>query len=175
MRPSILRHFAHLAAALAVALALPIVAAPASAAANHVVISEFATRGPSSAFDEFFELYNPTDNPVSIGGWHLQYKSSSGTLWSDRAILPGGAQIAAHGYYLIASQAYVGVVTADYTSGLWPGTTGIADNGNMQLVDGSLVTVDKVGWGTTNDPEGGVAAPNHGTSANNNSVERKAN
>lgn len=154
--------------------AAPLAAATASAAATHVVISEFATRGPSSAFDEFFELYNPTENPVSIGGWRLQYKSSAGSTWSDRAILPAGAQIAAHGYFLIANQAYSGAVTPDYTSGLWPGTTGIADNGNMQLVDGGSATVDKVGWGSTNDPEGGVAAPNHGTSANNNSVERKA-
>ncbi len=155
--------------------ALAVGSPPSFAAATHVVISEFATRGPASAFDEFFELYNPTENPISIGGWRLQYKSSAGSTWGDRAILPGGAQIAAHGYYLIASQGYVGAVTPDWSSSLWPGSSGIADNGNMQLVDGALATVDKVGWGATNDPEGGVAAPNHGTSANNNSVERKAN
>lgn len=163
-------------AALALVALSAFVAPPAGAAADHVVISEFATRGPSSAFDEFVELYNPTDNIVSLAGWRLQYKSTTGATFSDRAILPAGTQIAAHGFYLIANQAYVTGPAPDYTSGLWPGSTGAADNGHFQIVDGSLAVVDRVGYGTGVDsPEGGVAAPNHGTSANSNSVERKAN
>ena len=161
---------------LAIAFALSVAAATAFAAANHVVISEFATRGPASAFDEFVELYNPTENIVSLEGWRLQYKSATGTIWADRAILPAGTQIAAHGFFLVANQAYVGAVTPDYTSGLWPGSTGAADAGHFQVIDGAAVTVDKVGYGATAiDPEGGTPAPAHGTSANNNSVERKAN
>jgi hypothetical protein len=46
----------------------------------------------------------------------------------------------------------------------------------VRLLDAGAVEVDKVGFGSTAiDPEGGVTAPNHGTSANNNSIERKAN
>ena len=146
----------------------------ARAAANHVVISEFATRGPSVATDEFVELYNPTSNIISLQGWKLQYKSATGSIWNDRAILPAGTQIAAHGYFLIANTDYAGVVTPDFTSGSWGSGTGMADNGNIQILDGSATTVDKVGFGTGNDPEGGADAPNHGTSANGNSVERKA-
>ncbi len=149
-------------------------AATAFAAANHVVISEFATRGPSAATDEFVELYNPTNAPISLSGWKLQYKSATGTTWNDRAILPSGAVIAAHGYYLIANQSYVGGATPDYSSGLWNSGTGMADNGHERIIDAGSVEVDMVGWGTANAPEGGSPAPNHGTSANGNSVERKA-
>ena len=49
----------------------------AQAAANHVVISEFASRGPSSAFDEFCEWYNPTNAQIDISGWKLQYSSQA--------------------------------------------------------------------------------------------------
>src|SRR5439155_21089984 len=143
-------------------------------AANHVVISEFATRGPASATDEFVELYNPTGSAVDISGWKLQYKSASGTLWNDRAILPANSSIPAHGFYLIANTSYVTGATPDYTSSLWTSGTGMADNGHEHILDASSVEVDKVGWGTAIDPEGGSAAPNHGTTANGNSVERKA-
>jgi phosphatidylserine/phosphatidylglycerophosphate/cardiolipin synthase-like enzyme len=162
-----------LLALLALALCLPVAA---YAAATHVVISEFATRGPTSATDEFVELYNPTSAAISLSGWKLQYKSATGTSWSDRAVLPSSASIPAHGFFLIANQTYIGTVTPDYTSSLWNSGSGMADNGNERIIDGSSVEVDKVGWGTGNDPEGGTGhdAPNHGTSANNNSVERKA-
>jgi phosphatidylserine/phosphatidylglycerophosphate/cardiolipin synthase-like enzyme len=170
MRPSIL------AALVALALAAPAFGpVPAAhAAANHVVISEFATRGPTAATDEFVELYNPTDNAISLAGWKLQYKSATGTAWSDRAVLPAGATIAGHGFYLLVNQSYIGTVTGDYNSGLWTSGTGMADNGHERIIDASSVEVDMVGWGTAIAPEGGVAAPNHGTSANNLSVERKA-
>jgi len=46
------------ACSLALILACTLIAgaAPAIGAANHVVISEFATRGPTSATEEFVEL-----------------------------------------------------------------------------------------------------------------------
>lgn len=159
---------------LALALGLLAFVPAAFAAANHVVISEFATRGPTAATDEFVELYNPTDNPVDISGWKLQYKSATGTTWNDRAALPANTSIPAHGFYLIANQSYLGTVTPDFTSGAWNSGTGMADNGNERIIDAALVEVDRVAWGTGNDPEGGVTTPNHGTSANNLSIERKA-
>ena len=172
MHPSLRR----LLAALALVALLPCMPGTASAAANHVVISEIATRGSTAATDEFVELYNPTDNAISLAGWKTQYKSATGTTWNDRSVLPANASIPAHGFYLIANQSYIGAVTPDYSSGLWNSGTGMADNGHVRLLDASAVEVDKVGFGSTAiDPEGGVTAPNHGTSANNNSIERKAN
>jgi len=137
--------------------------------ANHIVISEFATRG-SAATDEFLELYNPTNSSVDLSGWKLEYKSATGSTWSTRANIPSGKTIASHGYFLIAPQSYVGNVTPDYTPTEW--NAGIADNGNLRITDGTNA-IDKVGYGTGNDPEG-CDAPNHGTSQNTNSVERKA-
>ena len=140
--------------------------------ADHVVISEFATRGAFSAQNEFAELYNPADTSVRIAGWRLQYKSATGTTWSERATLPSGAVIPARSFYLISSALYMGIPTPDYASITW--TIGIADDGNLRLLNSSTVEIDRVGYGAANDPEGGVPAPNHGTSNNNNSVERKA-
>lgn len=136
---------------------------------NHIVISEFATRGPASALDEFVELYNPTDNPISIAGWRIQYKSATGTTWTDNVTIPAGAIIPGRGFFLLGNSAYAGTVTPDVAYS----ASGFADNGNMRLVDGATTQIDKVGWGTTNDPEG-TATPNHGTTPNGNSIERKA-
>jgi phosphatidylserine/phosphatidylglycerophosphate/cardiolipin synthase-like enzyme len=141
---------------------------------NHVVISEFATRGPSAATDEFIELYNPTNSPIDISGWKLQYKSASGTTWFDRATLPANSIIAGRGFFLLANTSYAGAVTPDYTSSLWTSASGMADDGHDRIINAAAVEVDKVGWGTAIDPEGGNPTPNHGTPANSNSVERKA-
>jgi hypothetical protein len=165
---------------LSFGLALPILfvvsASSVGAAANHVVISEFATRGPTSATEEFIELYNPTNNAIDMTGWKLQYKPAVGSSFSDRATLPAGTSIGAHKFYLIMNNSYASPpVTPDFTSSSWGSSTGMADNGHMRIIDASSVEVDRVGWGSTADsPEGGVPAPNHGTTANNNSVERKA-
>jgi len=141
---------------------------------THVVISEFTTRGPAAATDEFVELYNPTDNAINLASWVFQYKSATGSTWFDRATLPSNAMIPARGFYLIANTSYVGTVTPDFSSGSWTSGTGMADNGNIRIIDNTLTEVDRVGYGSGNDPEGGSPAPNHGTTANNNSVERKA-
>ncbi len=166
-----LHHFASRALASLAALALA--AATATTASSQVVISELATRGPASATDEFVELYNPTSAPIDLSGWKLQYKSTSGTTWNDRAILPASTVIAAHGYFLIGNQTSYSGPAADYMSALWNSGTGMADNGHERIINAAAVEVDKVGWGTAIDPEG-IAAPNHGTSANGLSLERKA-
>ena len=168
--PRLICTFAALAALVLVPAAVPM----ATAAANHVVISEFATRGPTGAYDEFVELYNPTSSQVDISGWKLQYASAtSGTSWSDRATLPANSVIAPHGFFLIANQTvYTGANLPDYNAASW--TVGLADNGHVRITDASTAEVDRVGYGTGNNPEGGVDAPNNGTSTNSNSVERKA-
>src|SRR5258706_246641 len=95
-----------LALALVLTAPLPGLAPAAGAVVNHVVISEFATRGLTAATDEFVELYNPTDDPISLSGWKLQYKSATGTLWNDRATLPANATIPGRGFYLLANTSY---------------------------------------------------------------------
>jgi len=155
-----------------VALFLLIAIPAVGQTATYPVISEFATRGLSSASDEYIELYNPTDFPYDLGGWKIEYKAASGTSWANRATIPMGNAIPARGFFLIAPLAYTGTVTADHRAVEW--TTGIADDGHIRLVNASNLQIDKVGYGSAIDPEGS-AAPNHGTSANTQCVERKAN
>ena len=91
MRPPKLpagRALAGIAFFTALAAALPLTA---FAAAAHVVISEFATRGPTAATDEFVELYNPTENAVDLSGWKMQYKATASTIWNDRVVLPANS------------------------------------------------------------------------------------
>ncbi|WP_369370659.1 ExeM/NucH family extracellular endonuclease [Promicromonospora sp. Populi] len=94
--------------ALSAALAVPATAAVAAPAATdgpdsgHVVISEAYLVGGSSGQpyrNKFVELYNPTDEPVSVDGWSVQYKSATGASFSGITALSG--TIAAGGYYLV--------------------------------------------------------------------------
>ncbi|MBN1448797.1 MAG: lamin tail domain-containing protein, partial [Bacteroidetes bacterium] len=139
--------------------------------ADHVVISEFATRGGSvgNQAGEFVELYNPTGTAVDVSGWELQYRSASGSSYSTLARIPDGTRMRAKSFYLITGSSWGGTPVADVQ---WA-VSGLADNGSIRVVDGSGRPVDRVGFGSGNDPEGS-AAPNHGTSANDNSVERRA-
>ena len=155
---------------------MPAVTAEAAHVANHVVISEFATRGPGepdAADNEFVELYNPTSSAVDISSWKLEYKLATGGTWSNKtAGLPEGTTIAAHGFYLLASNNYSGSITPDYThTANWD----LADEGHVKIIDASSTVIDLVGYGSTADSaEGNNPAPNHGITSNGNSVERKA-
>lgn len=78
-----------------------------------VMISELRTSGPSGADDEFVELYNNTDSPVTVaasdasGGWAI-VKSGSGcnTTPVVVAVIPNGTVIPARGNYLVTGAAY---------------------------------------------------------------------
>jgi phosphatidylserine/phosphatidylglycerophosphate/cardiolipin synthase-like enzyme len=146
-------------------------AASWSQTASYVVISEFATRGGSigNQAGEFIEVYNPTGSNISIAGWRLEYQAASGSSYSVMATVPPGTVIRARSFYLFASPTWAGTPAADLS---WSGS-GMADNGNIRLVNAGGQVIDRVGFGTGNNPEG-QAAPNHGTDPNDNSVERKA-
>lgn len=138
--------------------------------ANHVVISEFATRGAAgNASGEFVELYNPTNASVNISGWKLEYRSASGTSYNPLITVPEGTVMPPKSYYLFVSSTWTGTPAGDIS---W-NASGLADNGNIRITTASGAAIDRVGFGSGNDPEGS-AAPNHGEAANDNSVERKA-
>ena len=69
--------------------------------ADHVVISEVQIGG-ATANDEFIELYNPMGSPISLEGWYLTKKVSSG---SENNLLSGfpDKNISAHAYDLRCS------------------------------------------------------------------------
>jgi hypothetical protein len=59
-----------------------------------VVISQVYGGGGNSGAtyeNDFVELFNPTDAPVTVAGWSVQYVSSTGTSWQVSAsVLIGG-------------------------------------------------------------------------------------
>ncbi|AKJ06738.1 Hypothetical protein AA314_08364 [Archangium gephyra] len=151
---------------------------------NHVVISEFSGGNGTgtAATDEFVELYNPTDSPVDLNGWTMQYKSATGATYSGSMTInattaPGGTIIKARGYFLLAGANYSASAAPDarYTLDTSASTTA---GGHVRIGPGLVgtdlndpKTVDKLGWGTGNQPEGS-AAPFH--PAVGGSLERKA-
>lgn len=144
--------------------------------ANHIVISQFATRGATNANDEFVELYNPTSNSINIAGWKIQYMSATGTSWSTRDLLPSAASIPSLKHYLTANPTgYFVPASGQSPDAWWTSRSGISDNGHLRLVNSAGTEIDRVGYGTASTPEGGTpGAPNHGTTANSKSVGRNS-
>ena len=150
--------------------------------ADHVVISEFTTRGSESAYDEFVELYNPTNSEKDIGNWKLQYWT--GTKWVDKLTIPANTKILSHHFYLMASSSeHFKTIPADlyHSSYLGFADGSSTDPRGVRITDSSGVVVDTVVYGGTgggddpdNQAEGDTLAPNHGTTPNNRSVQRKA-
>jgi parallel beta-helix repeat protein len=152
--------------------------------ADHVVISEFTTRGPGGSTDEFVELYNPTNESVDISSWGIWTYNASSLFcpeWCDRVLFPGApgsktTVIPPKHYFLVAD-----------SCGSWTGPTPDAwfvctigfkdDNGTIRLIEdpyGANIAIDTVAWGEGDFPEGGVAAPGRGYNDDWKSVARKA-
>jgi hypothetical protein len=70
-----------------------------------VIITEVYGGGGNSGApytNDFFELYNTTDNIVEIGNWSIQYYSATGTgLASNIISIPSGKTIPVNGHFLI--------------------------------------------------------------------------
>jgi uncharacterized protein (TIGR03437 family) len=139
-------------------------------AAGQLLISEFRTRGPAGASDEFVEIYNPTTTTQVIGGLKIRASNGSGTV-SDRVTIAAGATLGSGCHYLIANSAsggYTGLVPANQTYG-----TGITDDGGIAITQSNGTSViDAVGMSNGSAfKEGMPLAP---LSANvNQSYERK--
>lgn len=138
--------------------------------AGQVVISEFRTRGPNGAADEFVEIYNPTTSAANIGGLKIRASNNSGNV-SDRATITAGTTLGSGCHYLIANgtatTGYSGHVTANQTY-----ATGIADEGGIAITGANSTTIiDAVGMGPGSAYKEGV--PLKSLSANaNQSFER---
>jgi hypothetical protein len=134
-----------------------------------VVISEFRTRGPSGAEDEYIELYNPNSTVVDISGWKINVSNDSGNT-STRATIPASTILRSGQYYLITNSStngYSGIVTANLTYG-----QGITNAGGIALVRPDNTVVDQVGVGASSAyKEGTPLSPLPSNS--NQSYERK--
>ncbi|WP_108495328.1 ExeM/NucH family extracellular endonuclease [Promicromonospora sp. AC04] len=171
--------------ALSAALAVPATAAVAAPSATedgpdsgHVVISEAYLVGGSAGQpyrNKFVELYNPTDEPVSVDGWSVQYKSATGASFSGVTALSG--TIAAGGHYLVqgASNAANGepLPTPDAVGSLNPsGTAGVVALASQAtavtpakgaVAEGAAGVVDLLGYGTADTFETAPGPAGQGT------------
>lgn len=111
--------------------------------AGDVLISEFRTRGPQGAADEFIELYNPGTSTVVIGGLKIRASNNAGTI-SDRVTITSGTTLGSGCHYLIANSSasgYSGATTANQSY-----TTGITDDGGIAITRNNGTTIiDQVG------------------------------
>ena len=135
-------------------------------APSHLVISEFRSRGPNGADDEFVELYNSSGAAVNIGAWMIKRSSSCGTSITNLATIPANTVLLAGQHYLVSATGS-SVTGPDQT---YPAS--IADDGGVALVTASGTVVDQAGMcSTTQYHEGTSLAPLSGTA--NQSYERK--
>ncbi len=144
-----------------------------------VVINEVQTRG-ASASDEFVEIYNPNSCAVTLDG-KLSYKSTNDTPAAGLDMFTFSAKsIAAHAYFVIGSTARTGAKDATFLASF----AGMADDGQIALLDGTGKKIDSVGFSAGSyaekaaapaAPSGGSAArtPN-GTDTDDNSKDFKA-
>jgi len=129
-----------------------------AAASNTIVISEFRTRGPNGASDEFVELFNASSASVSIGGWELRASNGSGTV-TTRATINAGTLLNAGCHYLLTNSNPSG---GPFSGGVGDQTYGVSitDDGGLGLVTAGGVVIDQVGMssgsfykeGSTLDP-----------------------
>ena len=104
--------------------------------AGHLLISEVASGINSSADNEFVEIYNPTDAPITINSSNFKLKlvdssdnaSSKRIAWTNNTIL-------AHGYFLFTAGSVVASPDATFSPQL-SSTSGVI------ITDGSGVVID---------------------------------
>ena len=79
---------------------------PTPAAAGQVLISEFRIDGPQGAEDQFVELYNNTDQPLTVwaddgsAGWALVSTTGANGVLDALCVIPNGTTLPTHGHYL---------------------------------------------------------------------------
>lgn len=146
--------------------------------ANHVVISQIYGGGGNIGApykNDFIELYNPTDQDVSLDGWSVQYASSTGASWGVTKL---SGTIKAHGYYLIQEAAGTNEAAALPTPDAI-GTSAMSGTaGKVVLLDTTTPAtgttpanaIDFVGFGSAGTFEGSGSTP---APSNTKSVQRR--
>jgi 5'-nucleotidase len=159
---------ATVAASIVAAPLVTVSSASANPAGTGLVIAEAYLKGGSANqpfTNKFVELANPTDAPVAVDGWSVQYRSATGTGAASVGKLAG--TVPAHGTYLVqmGSNGTTGAALPepDAVTGLNPsgsaGTLVLSDQATaLTLPTGPVPTgtagvVDLLGYGTSNTSE----------------------
>jgi hypothetical protein len=121
---------------------------------DHILISEFRTRGPSGVGDEFIEIFNPSDETVDIGGWLIKKSSGCGISAATLLTITADVQLPPGQYFLAAP---LGASVSDPDQNF---SAGIADNGGIAIFDNQGTVIDRVGMcATTLYLEGSPLSP----------------
>jgi uncharacterized repeat protein (TIGR01451 family) len=139
--------------------------------AGELLISEFRTRGPSGASDEFVEIYNPTTTTLVIGGLKIRASNGTGTI-SDRVNITGGTTLGPGCHYLIANSSASGYSGATPPNQTY--ATSITDDGGIAITRANGTTIiDQVGMSAGSAYKEGTTLAPLVASAADQSYERK--
>jgi hypothetical protein len=106
------------------------------AVSTTVVISEFRTRGPNGAADEFVEPFDASSSPVNIGGWKVNGSNNAAgtttrfTIGANTTLNPGCFFLATNSS--ASGGPYSGPVPGNITF-----ATGITDDGGIAPTNGN--------------------------------------
>ncbi len=135
---------------------------------DHIVISEVQIAGATTT-DDFIELYNPTASTISLNGFRLVMRTSSGTTDTNVVVFSSTDSIPSHSFLLWCNSGFASL-TCDKTS-----VDTVSNNNSVALRNGladSGTIIDALTIGSPINPLG------EGTSAVapavNSSLERKA-
>lgn len=157
-------------------------AATAQAAAPHLLINEFYGRGGSANqpyVNKFVELHNPTEAPIDLSSMSLQYRSATGTSTATGVAVLSG-EVAAGAYFVVSMNSNGSVGAALPVVSLETSLAPSGTNGTVFLAKATTainpdtqadLVVDKLGYGTSNSPEG-TASSYTGTNSTPGSLGR---
>jgi hypothetical protein len=114
-----------------------------------ILISEFRFHGTAGGNDEFVELYNNTDLPITVAdtaggtGYAVVGTNTTGTF-STRFVVPNGTVIPARGHFLGTNNGASGYSLGAAAAGDVTYATGIVDGGGVAV----FTTTTTAAWGT---------------------------
>ncbi len=123
----------------------------ANAAPKKLMIVELSTGNSASASAEFVEIYNPNNSVIDLDGYKLEYKSATGSYWTNKVSLEG--KINTRGRFLLASSQMNMISSAAIASGF-------AATGGQVRISNNDIVLDTLAWGNGDSPEG-IAASVH--------------
>lgn len=148
-----------------------------------ILISEFRVHGTAGGNDEYIELYNNTNAPITVAdtnggtGYAVVGTNTTGAF-SNRCTVPNGTVIPARGHFLCVNNGAAGYSLGGYAAGDATYATGIVDGGGIAVFSttttaawGTNTRYDAVGFsgitGTTLFTEGTALLPAGGITTNN--------
>ena len=110
-----------------------------------VIITEVKISGTLKATDEFIELFNPTNQSISLDNWRLTKKTESGTEYNLVTKFSQGTAIKPKSFFLVAHQDFGGDVVPDL---FYSTTQSLSENNTIVLYNDQGVTMlDLIGLG----------------------------